>query len=420
METHDNYKWVSLLLLTLVSVHYGTAFSSGGASSSPTKKKKNRSGGRRRFEGIRARYPYVLFAGGGSAEGQEDGIGGGSLDDTALYPQPELVSSGKLEVSEIHTISYEEYGNPDGKPVLFVHGGPGGGTAPENARYFDPEVYRIILVDQRGCGKSTPFASLEENTTWDLVEDFEKIRVHLGVDTWMIFGGSWGSTLGLSYAITHPARVTELVLRGIFLLRRKELDFFYEGKGTNFLFPAEWEDYVAEIPADELAGAGGSYIVAYGRRLRGEKGEAAKASAAKAWSVWEGSTSRLVVPPRENILSKYASDTFSLAFARIENHYFTSGATTADGVPAGFFPSEGWLLEAANLSKIAAIPTVIVQGRYDVVCPATSAYELHTALSDLKRGSSTRQDLHIVTTGHSSFEPDIIEKLVAATDSFRP
>jgi len=357
------------------------------------------------------KYPFLLFA-----EGQEDGLDGGSLDDTALYPQPKLIHSGLLKVSDIHTISYEEYGNPSGKPVLFVHGGPGGGTAPENARYFDPTSYRIILVDQRGCGKSTPFANLEENTTWDLVQDFETVRRELQIETWMVFGGSWGSTLGLSYAMSHPDRVTELVLRGIFLLRRKELDFFYEGKGTNFLFPAEWEDFVKEIPSDELEEADGSYIAAYGRRLRGEKGEDAMASAAKSWSVWEGSTSRLIVPAKESILGKWAGDDFSLAFARIENHYFTSGGT--DGAP-GFFPKEGWLLDDENLSKIASIPTVIVQGRYDVVCPATSAYELHTKLQKLKK-KDIQQDLHIVTTGHSSFEPDIIEKLVEATDSFRP
>lgn len=204
----------------------------------------------------------------------------------------------------MNPISYEEYGSPDGKPVLFVHGGP---------RYFDPKAYRIILVDQRGCGQSTPFANLEENTTWDLVSDFEKIREHLKIDTWMIFGGSWGSTLGLTYAISHPKKVTELVLRGIFLLRQKELDFFHEGKGTSFLFPAEWEDFVKEIPQDELDDANGSYIVAYGRRLRGEKGDDAKASSAKSWSVWEGSTSKLIVPPKENILGKWAGDEFSLA-----------------------------------------------------------------------------------------------------------
>eukprot|EP00588_Corethron_pennatum_P029703 CAMPEP_0194313840 /NCGR_PEP_ID=MMETSP0171-20130528/10685_1 /TAXON_ID=218684 /ORGANISM="Corethron pennatum, Strain L29A3" /LENGTH=417 /DNA_ID=CAMNT_0039068969 /DNA_START=33 /DNA_END=1286 /DNA_ORIENTATION=+ len=367
-----------------------------------------------------AGYLKSAFALRAGAEGQEDGLS--SLDDTELYPQPDLVSSGSLEVSGVHTVHYEEYGNPEGKPVLFVHGGPGGGTAPENARYFDPRSYRIILVDQRGCGKSTPFAALEENTTWDLVADFEKVREHLGVDTWMVFGGSWGSTLGLTYAMTHPDKTTELVLRGIFLLRQRELDFFYEGRGTNYLFPAEWEDYQAEIPTEELGEAGGSYIKAYGKRLRGELGEDKKRSAAKAWSVWEGSTSRLIPPPRENILSKWAGDDFSLAFARIENHYFTGGAASGGNGMAGFFEKDGWLLEQDNLATIADIPTVIVQGRYDVVCPAVGAHDLHAGLIEAaeEAGHSNRATLHVVTTGHSSFETDIIEKLVAATDSFRP
>jgi pimeloyl-ACP methyl ester carboxylesterase len=223
--------------------------------------------------------PLAMAA--GAAEGQED-LG---FDKTRLYPQPALQNEGMLAVSDLHTVAWFEYGNPNGKPVLFVHGGPGGGTAPMNARYFNAEAYRIILVDQRGCGKSTPFAELEENTTWDLVEDFEKLRQHLGVDTWQVFGGSWGSTLALSYAITHPERVTELVLRGIFLLRHKELDFFYEGRGTNFLFPEAWEAYEEALPAEERTS--GNFIRAYGKRLRGELGDDEMYSASKAWSIWE-------------------------------------------------------------------------------------------------------------------------------------
>jgi len=333
-----------------------------------------------------------------AAEGQE----ALDFDNTRLYPEASLVTEGMLAVSDLHSIAWFEYGNPQGKPVLFVHGGPGGGTAPMNARYFDPERYRIVLVDQRGCGKSKPFAELEENTTWDLVADFEKVRKLLGIERWQVFGGSWGSTLSLAYAITHPERVTELVLRGIFLLRKKELDFFYEGCGTNFLFPEQWEAYTAAIPEEEHAGG---FIKAYGKRLRGELGDAEKFAASKAWSVWEGSVSRLVVPSREAILAKWADDDFALAFARIENHYFTG----RDGV-AGFFPREGWLLEEENLARLQSIPTVIVQGRYDVVCPAVSAYELHQRLP----GST----LHMTTTGHSSFEPEIIERLVEATDAF--
>lgn len=333
-----------------------------------------------------------------SAEGQEDL----DFEKTRLYEQTPLVAEGMLPVSDLHTIAWFEYGNPAGKPVIFVHGGPGGGTAPMNARYFNPEAYRIILMDQRGCGKSTPFAELKENTVWDLIDDIEKLREKLGIEKWQVFGGSWGSTLSLAYAITHPQRVTELVLRGIFLLRKKELDFFYEGVGTAFLFPEEWEAFQAAIPEEERAGG---FIEAYGRRLRGELGEEEKFAASKAWSIWEGSVSRLNVPTREAILKKWGDDDFALAFARIENHYFTG----KDGVP-GFFPRDGWLLEEENLAKIAHIPTVIVQGRYDVVCPAVSAYELHKRLPN--------STLHMTTTGHSSFEPEIIEKLVEATDKF--
>jgi len=373
-----------------------------------------------RWFGTKSNIISTTTALNGGGEGQEDGLS--DLDATALYPQPTLVSSGTLAVSEIHTIAYFEYGNPDGKPVLFVHGGPGGGTAPENARYFDPEAYRIILVDQRGCGKSKPFAELEENTTFDLVDDFEKVREHLGIEKWQVFGGSWGSTLGLTYAIVHPQRTTELVLRGIFLVRRKELEFFYEGRGTSYLFPAAWEAFEAEIPSEERADAGGSLITAYGRRLRGNLGEEKMRSAAKAWSLWEGSTSKLVPSSEESLSSKWGGDDFSLAFARIENHYFTGGTgvwnfdkdkgDSSDGKGvSGFFPREGWLLEEENLAKIIDIPTVIVQGRYDVVCPAVSAYELHSKLPKSK--------LHMTTTGHSSFEPEIIERLVEATNGFK-
>ena len=270
-----------------------------------------------------------------------EGLEALDFDSTRLYPQPPLVADGMLKVSDLHTIAWFEYGNRAGKPVLFVHGGPGGGTAPMNARYFDPEAYRIVLVDQRGCGKSLPFAELEENTTGDLVEDFEKVRKTLGIDTWQVFGGSWGSTLALSYAIAHPERVTELVLRGIFLLRHKELEFcapgrgsnrspaeprsifalrpslrlrprigpVYEGKGTNFLFPEQWEAYKAAIPEAEHAGG---FIAAYGRRLRGELGDDEKFAASKAWSVWEGSVSRLTVPSREAILKKARAANLSL------------------------------------------------------------------------------------------------------------
>ena len=330
-----------------------------------------------------------------------------ALEGTRLYAPTARLASGFIETGTAHRVYYETYGNPAGKPALFVHGGPGGGTTPTNARFFDPESYYVVLVDQRGCGKSTPFACLEENTTWDLVADLEAVRATLGVETWQVFGGSWGSTLALAYAVRHPDRASELVLRGVFLVRAKELAFLYEGEGTNFVFPEAWERFAAEIPAREAADVG--YVAAYGRRLRGELGEDAMRRACRAWSVWEGSVSQLEPPPAAAIDAKWADDDFALAFARIENHYFTSGG--AAGAPAGFFERDGWLLEPAQLDRIRAVPTVIVQGRYDVVCPATSAYELHRALP--------HSDLHVVTTGHSSLEPAIIEKLVDATDAFR-
>lgn len=242
------------------------------------------------------------------------------FEGTAMYPAIKHFFKGMLKVSELHSISYSIYGNPNGKPVLFVHGGPGGGTDPAMARYFDPKVYKIILVDQRGCGDSTPFANLEENTTYDSVRDFEKLRVKLGIDKWQVFGGSWGSTLSLAYAMEHPDRVTELVLRGIFLIRKREIDWFYQGPGASFLFPEDWALYEEAIPVEER----GDYLSAYGKRLRGELGEEEMNKAAKAWSIWEGRTSKLVQDPWNVIISKFGSDKFSLAFARIENHYFTN------------------------------------------------------------------------------------------------
>ena len=316
-----------------------------------------------------------------------------------LYPECTPHAAGSITVG-VHEVAYSIYGNPEGTPALFVHGGPGGGTVPSHARYFDPSHYRIVLVDQRGCGASTPAACLEENTTWDLVEDFERIREKLVIERWLLFGGSWGSTLALAYAMTHPERVTGLVLRGVFLLRKKELAFFYEGQGTNFLFPEAWEAYAAVIPSEEVERGG--YIAAYGRRLRGELGEEEMKKAARAWSVWEGSVSRLIPPTPQALEAQWGGDAFSLAFARIENHYFTN---------AGFFERDGWLREDAQVDRIRHLPITIVQGRYDVVGPATSAWELHRKLP----GST----LHLVTTGHSAFEPDIVERLVGATDGMR-
>lgn len=337
------------------------------------------------------------------------------LSATALYPPLQPFHKGQLKVSPIHTIAYSEYGNPKGKPVLCVHGGPGGGCTPNMARFFDPQSYRIILVDQQGCGDSTPFANLEDNTTYDSVRDFEKIREHLGIEKWQLFGGSWGSTLSLAYAIEHPDRITELVLRGIFLCRKKELEWMYEGKGANYIFPEDWEAYEEAIPPNERD----NFMKAYSKRLMGELGEAGKnlsislllflidifiemIKAAKAWSIWEGRISKLHQDPVEAMQSSFADDHFALAFARIENHYFTNQV---------FFPRDGFLIEKENVAKIAHIPTVIVQGRYDIVCPAISAHDLHKALPS--------SEIHYVLSGHSAFEKEIVAELVKATEKFK-
>ncbi|MCC6552493.1 MAG: prolyl aminopeptidase [Polyangiaceae bacterium] len=311
-----------------------------------------------------------------------------------LYPEIEPNTTGRLRVSDIHELYYEESGNPEGKPVVFVHGGPGGGTDPKQRRFFDPAAYRIVLFDQRGCGKSTPHASLDENTTWHLIADMERLREHLGVERWMVFGGSWGSTLALAYAEEHPDRVTELVLRGIFLLRKQEIDWFYQ-RGAGAIFPDAWEGYLAPIPEEER----GDLLAAYHRRLTSPDPEVRRV-AAKAWSVWEGRTSCLA--PNEELIKKTSGDEFAIAFARIECHYFTNG---------GFFGSDGYLLE--NVGRIRHIPTVIVQGRYDVVCPAESAWALSRAFPEA--------DLRIVPdAGHSAMEPGITHELIEATDRFRP
>ncbi|MBS9775319.1 prolyl aminopeptidase [Candidatus Gracilibacteria bacterium] len=309
-----------------------------------------------------------------------------------LYPKIETNQTGMLKVSDIHTVYWEESGNPDGKPVIFVHGGPGGGVSPETRRFFDPEKYRIIQFDQRGCGKSTPHACLEENTTWDLIDDMEKIRELLGVEKWMVFGGSWGSTLSLAYAQKHPNRVTELVLRGIFLLRQKELQWFYQN-GASAIFPDFWEEYVSFIPKEEQ----GDLMKAYQKRLLGDDKEV-QLEAARRWSVWEGSTCHLF--PDEKQIAETGDANFALAFARIENHYFMN---------KGFFESENQILE--NIDSIRHIPTVIVQGRYDVVCPMQTAWELHKKFPEA-------QFVLCKNSGHSAFEPEIVSELVDATDRF--
>ncbi len=309
-----------------------------------------------------------------------------------LFPEIEPFNSGFLRVSPLHEIYFEESGSPTGKPAVFVHGGPGGGTDGKQRRFFDPSKYRIILFDQRGCGKSKPHASLEDNTTWHLVSDMERLREHLKIDRWQVFGGSWGSTLALAYAEKYPTRVTELVLRGIFLLRKSEIDWFYQA-GASALYADAWEDYLAPIPEAER----GDLLHAYHRRLTSDDPKV-RQEAARAWSVWEGRTSCLA--PNEDLIARTAGDAFSLAFARIECHYF---------VNAGFMHPESQLLD--EVAKIRHIPAVIVQGRYDVVCPMENAWALHRAWPEA--------DLRIVgDAGHSAFEPGILSELVDATDRF--
>jgi proline iminopeptidase len=311
---------------------------------------------------------------------------------TWLYPPIEPYNSGQLQVSPIHSIYFEESGNPSGKPVVFLHGGPGGGSEPKQRRFFHPHKYRIVAFDQRGCGRSTPHASLDGNTTWDLVADIEKIRQHLDIECWQVFGGSWGSTLALAYAESHSDRVTELVLRGIFLLRKQEIDWFYQ-RGASVLYPDAWEPYFSHIPESER----GDLLSAYYRRLTSEDPDV-RLAAAKIWSRWEGATSKLLPDPVFE--SQYQEDEFALAFARIEAHYF---------IHRGFLEADDQLLR--NASRIREIPGVIVQGRYDIVCPMESAWALHRAWPEA--------DFMIVPdSGHSASDPSMSRALVAATDRF--
>ncbi|RKG95870.1 prolyl aminopeptidase [Corallococcus sp. CA053C] len=311
-----------------------------------------------------------------------------------LYPPIEPYRTGRLSVPGGHSLYFEECGNPEGKPVVFVHGGPGGGTDAKQRRFFDPSAYRIILFDQRGCGRSTPYASLEMNTTWDLVADMERLREHLGLERWQLFGGSWGSTLALAYAEQHPEHVTELVLRGIFLLRKQEIDWFYQ-RGADAMFPDAWEQFLAPIPEAER----GDLLTAYAKRLMGTDRHAQQ-EAAKAWSVWEGRTSCLF--PNPELIARNSGDDFAIAFARIECHYF---------VNKGWMRSDTQLLD--DVHRIRHIPAVIVQGRYDVVCPPESAWALHRAWPEA-------QLVIVPDAGHSANEPGNTSALVEATDRFRP
>ncbi len=311
----------------------------------------------------------------------------------SVYPITEPYKIGRLKVSDLHDLYYEEVGNPNGTPIVFLHGGPGGGVTPKYRQFFDPQHYRVILYDQRGAGLSTPNADLRENTTWDLIEDTERLRQHLGIEQWIVFGGSWGSTLALAYAETHPSSVRGLVLRGIFLCRKKEIDWFYQD-GASKIFPDFWEHYLNEIPREERH----DLVSAFHRRLTSPD-KNVQLSAARAWSIWEGSTSMLL--PSDDLISRFAGDEFALAFARIECHYFMNRA---------FFPTDNYLIE--NVHRIRHIPAEIVHGRYDVVCPVENAWELHAAWPESR--------LHIIPdSGHSALEKSISAKLVEVTERFK-
>ena len=309
-----------------------------------------------------------------------------------LYPAIEPYKSGHLDAGDGHSLYWELCGNPDGKPVVFLHGGPGGGSSPDHRRQFDPERYNILVFDQRGCGRSTPHASLEANTTWDLVADIERLREMVGVDKWQVFGGSWGSTLSLAYAQTHPDRVTELVLRGIFLFQQFELDWLYKDGGASSLYPDKWEEFIAPIPEGER----GDLVEAYRKRLTGSNRDE-QLRCAKAWSKWEGETVTLL--PNAHVIEDFTEDAKAIAVARIENHYMAS---------------KGWLDEGQLLSgagKLRGIPGVIVQGRHDCCTPPRAAWQLHKAWPEA--------ELNIVPDGgHLYNEPGVLDGLIRATDRF--
>jgi proline iminopeptidase len=309
----------------------------------------------------------------------------------ALFPETEPFAYGWQPTGSAHEVYFEECGRPDGKPCVVLHGGPGGAINPTMRRFFDPQKWRMMLFDQRGCGRSRPNASLDDNTTWDLIADIERLRERVGCERWTVFGGSWGSTLALAYAVTHPERVAGLILRGVFLLSRKELTWFYQ-EGASMLFPDAWERYLAPIPEAER----GDMMAAYRTRLLSPDPKV-RAQAAAAWSRWEGDTISIRGP--EARPAKFDEEDFAVAFARIENHYFVNG---------GFFAHDGWLLEQAP--KLAHIPGWIVQGRFDVVTPMDAAWKLH------KAWPRARFEL-VWDAGHASTEPGIVDALVRATDA---
>ncbi|MGE3975440.1 MAG: prolyl aminopeptidase [Bdellovibrionales bacterium] len=309
-----------------------------------------------------------------------------------LFPEIEPYNSFRFKASLLHELYVEEVGNPKGQPVVFLHGGPGGGISKSHRRLFDPKHYRIVLFDQRGAGKSTPFAELKENTTWDLVEDMEKLRKHLDIERWLVFGGSWGSTLALAYAQTHPQKVTGLILRGIFMCRPSEIEWFYQD-GAEQIFPDLWEKYVAPIPPEERH----QMVRAYYKRLTSPE-ENVRLEAARAWSTWEGSTLSLL--PNDEMIATFSADQTAVSLARIECHYFLHDSW--------FKPDQ--LLN--DVSKIKHIPAIIVHGRYDVVCPVKSAWDLHRVWPESK--------LQIIPdAGHAYNEPGILNALIAATEDFK-
>ncbi len=315
------------------------------------------------------------------------------MKESKLYPITEPFQTGRLKVSDLHEIYFEEVGNPKGPAVVFLHGGPGGGISATYRQFFDPKFYRIILFDQRGSGLSTPHAELKENTTWDLVSDIEKLREKLSIEKWIVFGGSWGSTLALVYAETHPEKVKALVLRGIFLCRPQEIKWFYQ-EGASRIFPDAWEHYLKPIPESERS----DFVAAYYKRLTSSDTKV-RLEAAKAWSIWEASTSKLI--PDLDLIEKFGGDEFALAFARIECHYFTHGI---------FLKSPNWILE--NAKQLRNIPIEIVHGRYDVVCPIENAWDLKKQAPHAK--------LHIIEdAGHSALEFGIANKLVELMDELK-
>ena len=308
-----------------------------------------------------------------------------------LYPEIEPFDSGMLDVGDGHRIYWERVGTKGAKPAVFLHGGPGGGISPVHWRLFDPKRYDVILFDQRGCGKSTPHAELEANTTWHLVADIERLREMAGFDKWLVFGGSWGSTLALAYAETHPERVSELVVRGIYTLTKAELAWYYQF-GVSEMFPEKWERFLAPVPESER----GNLMAAYRKRLTSPD-KAVQLEAAKAWSLWEGETITLLPEPETS--AKFAQDDFAIAFARIENHYFVHGG----------WLEEGQLLRDAG--KLRGIPGLIVHGRYDMPCPARYAWALHKAWPEA--------EFYLIEgAGHAFSEPGILDRLIYATDKF--